>query len=177
MSKVKVEMKKEIIRGLFNVLVAIATETVSRKFAYAASLNYDELEKYKDAIDDEEKNINGWEDYNKKRKDTIENHSEKDESGKPKIETVGKSTQYMIEDKSAFNDDIKALEEEYKEVLDEQKKMLKEKEEVELHMVEMNHVPELVSISVMKYIKCFVIDDKKENSVKCSKCGNDEIIK
>ena len=177
MAKKEEKMQKGKIRDLYTILGRIQNQSVSRKFAYAASINMDNIEKIKNAIDKEEKKIEGWEELKKKREELVEEHAEKDEKGNAKKEPIEGGFQYVIEDREAFNDATEALNEEYKATLDEQEKMLGEEEAVQLHKVEMKHVPELVSIGVMRLIKYFIIEDIKKKTHKCSKCGHEEVVK
>lgn len=146
-------MKYQEILNLNQALSALNLSGV--KFAYAVSKNLSLLKTEIKALQDAQKPSAEYVAYDKERIELCKKHAKKDEKGKP----IFVNNSFDIEDREAFDADLKALQEAHKEAVEAREQQIKdfndllEKEvKLTLHKIKLSDVPEAITTKEMESI-------------------------
>ena len=147
-------MKNEKLQSLYAGIEAVSGLKGVR-FAYAMAKNKSALKRELESLQEAIKMSDKFTEYEKKRVELCEQHSEKDDTGKAKLE----NNEYVILSKAQFNKELDKMRKEHKDTLDERtaqikefNELLKKESEFKPYMVAYESVPEDISTETMSKI-------------------------
>jgi len=134
------------------------------KFAYVVSKNINKVKSEIDSFRESVKPSDAFNEYEKKRAELCELHARKDDKGK----SIIKNGEYDIDNRQAFDAQLKVLQEDNKDVLDARQKQiedfnafLREESKVEPHKIDVNDVPKDITAGQMSGIELIVTGELK----------------
>ena len=147
------------------------------KFAYAIAKNHAKIDSEIEALREAVKPTSEFEVYDKERAELAKSFADKDDKGEPKINVIPQTglSEYVIPPakKKAFNKAFENLKRKNKKVVDaknkqieEYNKLLEEESKIELHKVNVELVPQDITVGQMELIMPIIDDANLVKSIK-----------
>ncbi len=148
------EMTKEKIIQMWNILSEIGNEKTNVKFSYAIARNLNIIEPEVKALTKAQEISKEYKEYDAKRLEICREMAKKDEDGNPIMKDgvgnpIPKGGEFDIEDRPTFDKKIEKLQKKNKEAIDMQKNrieqfndLIKETIEIDFYSVKIEHVPD-----------------------------------
>lgn len=156
-------MLNEKLQGLYQGIEAVSGLKGVR-FAYAMAKNKSALKRELETLQEAIKMSEKYGEYEEKRVELCEQHSEKDDKGKAKLE----NNEYVILSKAQFDKELGKLRKEYESVIEERtaqikefNELLKKESEFKPYMVAYESVSEEISSSQLSGIIELIEEPKK----------------
>lgn len=165
-------MKNIEILDLASVLSTYAKDLKNlkgAKFGYALLKNIDKLQAECKAIDEARNIPADFKEYETKRIEICEKYAEKDEEGKPRKKQYAQGGfEYVIDQtNTSFTSEIEGLKEKYATAIEEFTKnevdyktfLTSENPEFKLTLVDIDSIPEDISVELLSVVKAFIKED------------------
>lgn len=156
-----IKLKVSEIIDIYDVIAKFQREKskLPTKFLYAISRNLPLFEKEVMTLQLAQAPSPEFEKYDSERLDLCREYCEKEEDGKPKLQTNangGQEFTFSPEKRTEFDEKLKVLSETYKDVREAQMKkiselnnVLQEEKEIEVYKINLNNFPETLTVDEM----------------------------